>query len=96
MSEPERRHYKAESRRDWWTPRTPSTEEVTCGTLMRIADATEKMAKRHTELIEERDLLLRKYRARNATIEMLHRRLAGTRGYITRLKRKIAELEGKA
>ena len=64
-----------------------TVEQINCGALLRIADATEKMAQRHTELIDRANRLQRDYdRAceRNARQE---RRIAALRGVITKMRK---------
>ena len=53
-------------------------EQINCGSLQRIADAAEKMALRHTELIAEFDTMGKK--------------LSAAKGQITKLKKKMAEI----
>ena len=65
----------------------PNREDIQLGCLLRIADATEAMAKRHTELISQRDYFERLARDRADTIETLRRQRAALRGSITRMKR---------
>lgn len=65
----------------------PDRQDIQLGCLLRIADATEAMAKRHTELIRDRDYLAQRNREHLATIETLSRQRAALRGTITRMKR---------
>ncbi|MEN1941052.1 hypothetical protein WCE39_08160 [Luteimonas sp. MJ174] len=65
----------------------PNREDIQLGCLLRIADATEAMAKRHTELMAARDYYERLARDRADTIETLRRQRAALRGTITRMKR---------
>lgn len=65
----------------------PDRDDIQLGCLLRIADATEAMAKRHTELIRDRDYLAQRNREHLATIETLSRQRAALRGTITRMKR---------
>jgi hypothetical protein len=66
----------------------PTLEEINSGSLQRIADAVELMAKNHAALLEERDRYKRRWEeeldrraARDQTISAL-------RGVITKLKKK--------
>lgn len=63
-------------------------EQINAGSFMRIADATEKMAQLHTDLIRERDFFEKECaRLRNirATLE---RSNAALRGHIKRIKKQ--------
>ncbi len=59
------------------------------GALLRIADATERMALRHTELIDQRDRYERYWEEARRTIEARDRTIAALRGQITKLKRRM-------
>lgn len=67
-----------------------SDDSLKTGALLRIADATEKMAQRHTELIEQRDRYERYWEESRRTIEARDRQIAALRGQITKLKRRLA------
>ena len=74
-----------------WTPVDNSLEAINAGSLQRIADATEKMAQRHTELIDRANRLQRDYDRvceRNARQE---RRIAALRGVITKMRKAKGE-----
>lgn len=71
--------------------RVPTDIEVQTGCLQRIADATEAMAKRHVELIDERDGLRRAFVMQREETMALRRSNASLRGCITRLKRELGE-----
>ena len=82
-------NFRNYSRQDWHNAfaGNPSCEQISTGSLQRIADATEKMAQRHTELIDRANRLQRDYdRAceRNARQE---RRIAALRGVITKMRK---------
>lgn len=61
---------------------------INAGSLQRIADAAEAMAKRHTELITARDWYESAYRETSAREKHLKRRLAAAHGQITKLRNK--------
>lgn len=65
----------------------PTWQEVRDGALLRIADATEKMAQRHTELMRERDYYEQLANSRAEHIRRLERSNAALRGVIARMKR---------
>ena len=62
-------------------------DQIKLGAVLRIADACEVMAKRHTELIAERDKFERWYKERNKEIDRLYRVIRSLRGVITRMKK---------
>lgn len=80
-----------EASRSNWNAGT-SVEAINAGSLQRIADATELMAKRHTELIAERDRFERYYRSEQACSQRLARQLSAAKGMQTKLKRQIDRL----
>jgi hypothetical protein len=55
---------------------------------MRIADAVEKMAVRHTELIDDRERFKRWYMQRAERVKLLERRCAAYKGIVKRLKKQ--------
>lgn len=59
---------------------------INAGSLQRIADATELMARRHLELIRERDDYERRYKAAIERERALERKLSAARGQITKLR----------
>lgn len=79
------------SRRDWITRTgtTASVEEVNSGSLQRIADATEAMAKNHNALIAENERLQRSASYWQRRVNSLERSNAALRGHITRLKNRL-------
>lgn len=66
----------------------PGDENIKLGCLMRIADATEKMAQNYTKLQDELSLYKKWYKERGDTIEYLRRQNRALRGHLTRLKNK--------
>lgn len=69
-----------------WTACDKTLASINAGSLQRIADATELMARRHTELIRERDNYERYYREAQQRNQQLERRLAAAKGQITKLR----------
>jgi len=67
-----------------------SKDGLRTGALLRIADGVEKMALRHTELIEKADRYERYWNESRRTIEARDRTIAALRGQITKLKRRMA------
>ena len=81
MSETLRDHSKKT-----WIAMDKTLASINAGSLQRIADATEKMAQRHTDLLRERDDYERRYKAAVAREQQLERRLAAAKGQITKLR----------
>lgn len=82
--------YRKESRTDWGTTDDKVTlEQINTGAILRIADATEAMAKNHVQLQTERDRLQRWYEQERERAAKLERSNAALRGQITRLKNRI-------
>lgn len=65
-----------------------NSDEITNGALQRIADAVEKMAQRHTELIDQRDRFERLYRLELDRREHAERRIVALRGVISKMKKE--------
>lgn len=84
--------YRAESRKDYGTTSTGTLDrdQLKLGALLRIADATEMMAKRHADLIDERDRYKRWYETADASFSSAMRSNAALRGQITKLKKQLA------
>ena len=74
----------------WGTSQTENltVEQINAGSLLRIADATELMAKNHAALVDERDRYLRWYTQEVANGKRLHATIRGLRGTITRMKKE--------
>jgi hypothetical protein len=86
-----KRFYKEESRANWYTEGDCqlSTEEIQLGAILRIADATEKMAQNYIELQDK----LKRTQNWNEDLrfirDQLQRSNAALKGHITRLKKKL-------
>lgn len=63
--------------------------DIKLGCILRIADATEAMAKNHVALQRELDYLSNRVKEKDATIERISRSNAALRGTITRMKRAV-------
>jgi hypothetical protein len=61
-------------------------EQINAGSLQRIADASEKMAMNHDQLIRSRDYYKRAYESSMASVKSLERSNASLRGQITKMK----------
>lgn len=86
--------------RENWTEggerESPSYEAINAGSLQRIADATELMARSYVALIEERDRYKRWYEEERAVSARQRGRIRSLRGVITRLKPKAAKRPKRA
>lgn len=86
-----RRNFRDESRKDYGAEcgndAGVSIERLNAGSLMRIADATEKMAGNYTRLQNERDIYERWYREGLKTQQRLANQIRALRGAITRMKK---------
>ena len=85
----------AESLRDKsrinWVNDNNSDEQIKLGCMLRIADATEVMAKRYTDIIDECERAKRSaqyWREMNETQEL---RIRSLKGQITKLKKRLAQ-----
>lgn len=85
-------NYREQSKRHWrrGDGQNPTLEQLQFGAIQRIADATELMAKRHSELVAEAE----RHKNNSDYWERRHdhmaRRLIAARGQITKLKKQIA------
>ena len=74
---------------NWQIPLDKANQYLKESILLRIAEATELMAQNHGELVRERDLYSRLLREEEETSRGFEKTIAGLRGYITRLKKKV-------
>lgn len=88
--------YKEFSKENWgFDPetsihgKTPDNAQLQVGALMRIADATEKMASSYTSLQNDRDMYKRWYQEGNVRNQKMARRIAALQGVITKMKKAI-------
>ncbi|VVE53383.1 hypothetical protein PCO31111_04885 [Pandoraea communis] len=87
------RSFRDESRLNWSTHGDipPTREEVNTGALMRIADATEAMAKNHIQLQRDHDMYKRWYEKEYERRLGLERQLRALRGVISRMKNRATK-----
>lgn len=96
MSETTRKFYRDESRDEWYVDQVGelSDDQLKLGAILRIADAVEEMAIRHTELIDDNT----RYKADIQDWVLINRRkdrqIASLRGQVTKLKRQLEEAKG--
>ena len=87
------RSYKDESRdRNWGTTEPGTTltlDQIKLGCMLRIADATEAMAKNHVQLQNERDYLNRALGVAIKENSEKNKTIASLKGQITKLKNKL-------
>lgn len=76
--------------RDGWTTESRTLEAINCGSILRIADAVEKVAVRHTELMADRDRFKRWYEQEQAQCSQLALQVRALKGQITKLKKAAA------
>jgi hypothetical protein len=85
------RSLRKESRTDYTIDSEKTTlEQLNTGAILRIADATEAMAKNHVQLQSERDRLQRWYNEENQKAKKLERSNAALRGQITKLRNRLS------
>ncbi len=82
--------YREGSRENWGinTEGSLAIEQINSGALLRIADASEKMAENYDALLRDRDFWKGRTEAHEREAIWLHRRIAGLCGYIGWLKKK--------
>ena len=74
---------------DWQIDRDKAWRYIKESILLRIAEATELMAQNHKELVHDRDMYERYWIEEEERRVRLEKQIAGLRGYITRLKKKV-------
>lgn len=83
------KNYRDHSRINYGNSTGAATlEQINSGSLQRIADATEAMAKNYTAMQEDRDRYKRWYEDQRAITLRLSRRITAFRGVITRMKKR--------
>ena len=79
---------KQVSELNWQIPSDKACQYLKESALLRIAEAVELMAKDHKDLVRDRDDYERWYREENGKVKILEKRIAGLKGYITKLKKR--------
>jgi hypothetical protein len=83
-------NFREESERNYSTTNMTATEsEIRTGAMQRIADACEKMAKSHVQLIADAEFWKDQSRRNSEAVNRLRRSNAALRGVITKLKSKM-------
>lgn len=82
--------YRDESRRDWGTTDSGNLDrdQIQTGALLRIADASEAMAREHNRLIASETLERNRANRLAGEVQYLERRIAALKGVITKMKAK--------
>lgn len=73
--------------RQGWNTHLKTFDAINSGSLLRIADAVEKVAVRHTELMAERDRFQQWYREEEDKVSRLQYQVRSLKGQITKLKK---------
>jgi len=86
----ERESYREVSKRVFGREKKDSAtfDEINCGSLQRIADATEAMARNFLQLQADMDFYKRQYGIAQEKIAKRDRTISALRGQITKLKAK--------
>lgn len=83
-------NYRDESRKGWGTEGDGLTrDQIQTGALLRIADATELMAKTHADLAQSRDYYKKRFEEELAITRSMRKANAALRGHIGRLKKSL-------
>jgi len=81
------KYFKQESKKEWFTSAPVTNDDLRTGCLMRIADATEKMASNYTELQNNLEWYKRRFNEKTEEIATLEKRVAAYKGVINRMKK---------
>jgi hypothetical protein len=96
--------YREESRKDYGQkyndefstdPPNFTIEQLNAGCLLRIADASEAMAKNHNALISENKYLTERINRVDSSNRFLNRSASSLKGHITRLRKKMEAAEDR-
>ena len=79
------------SKYDYRSSQGNTLEAIRTGSLQRIADATEIMAKNHNDLIRDRDYWKREWEWERDENERLRKSNAALRGHFNRLKKQLVK-----
>jgi len=75
------------ARKEWNTAPMPTIENINLGSLQRIADSLELIARNYGDLITERDRYKKWYQEERGRVARLGRRLSALKGVITKMKK---------
>lgn len=79
-------NFREHSKQNFESDKT--VEHINAGSLQRIADATELMAKNYTNLQNDVDRYRGWYKEGREEIDRLNKRISGLKGVITKMKNK--------
>lgn len=80
-------YFKEESKKEWYTNLPINNNDLQTGCLMRIADATEKMASNYVRMENDLAMYKRWYEQEKATVAYLTRSNNALRGHLNRIKK---------
>ena len=84
-------NFRERSRQEWNADTT--IEHINAGSLQRIADAVETVAKNYTALQQERDRYKKWYEDERESRKQSERSMNTLKGHVTRLQNRVRELE---
>ncbi len=89
------RSYRQASKMDWGSEESEGVTlaQINTGAILRIADATEKMAQRHTDLMRDRDYWELRAKDAERALETERHRSASLRGHLKRAKKMMSNVE---
>lgn len=82
--------YREESRKNWGVDKEGSLDiqQIQTGAMLRIADASEAMAREHNRLIANEKFERERATRLAAEVRHLERRIAALKGVITKMKKE--------
>ena len=81
--------YREQSRTQWGTEAASLTlDQLNTGAILRIADATEKMATNHVKLQDDYDYMRKDRDRYKERFERAENKIRGLKGAITKLKKR--------
>lgn len=84
-------NFNTASRREWsHTGEKPDMDDIKLGALLRIADASEAMAREHNHLIASEKFERNRANVLAGDVAYLERRIAALKGVITKMNAKEA------
>lgn len=84
------KNYREETKKNWGSndPDSLTLDQIQTGCMLRIADATELMARRYQDLIDDRDRYKRWYENQQQENAKLVRSNNAYKGIVKKLKKK--------
>lgn len=76
------------SKQNFISSKGNTIEAINCGSLQRIADATELMSKNYVRLQKDKEYYQKAYFEKREQSERLYRQISALKGAITKLKKK--------